>query len=221
MTFANLFTHVFPLAEAGYLVAASQYRGVTSAQDAAPSPDQFGGDDVRDVTNLLRIASSLPGVDRDNLFMVGQSRGAIMTFRALRQTPFPIRAVAVYSGVYDLHDLLESRPAFEQLFELLIPDYRKQRKAELDQRSVTRWPEQLPPRTGVLLLHGGDDERTPLASARKLAAELNRLGRPHKFIVYPGESHFLDGVRPEVREETLRWFTRFRKRPLQGSDGAR
>ena len=215
LTFAHLFTHVFPLAESGYVVAASQYRGVMSAQDADSSPDQFGGDDVRDVTNLLRIVSRLPGSDPDNLFMLGQSRGAIMTFRALRETTLPIRAVAIYSGVYDLHDLLAMRPAFDGLFEVLIPDYRRHRKAELDKRSVTRWPGQLPPRTGVLMIHGDEDERAPLRSARTLAVELDRLGRPYKLVVHPGESHFLDGVRPEVHAQTLQWFERFRQRPGQ------
>lgn len=213
LTFANLFTHVFPLAERGYLVAASQYRGVTTPQDAASSPDEFGGRDVRDVTNLVRIAARLPGADPRNVFMIGQSRGAVMTFRALLDTPVPIRAVAIYSGVYDLHDLIASRPAFDQLFEVLIPAYREHRKAELDRRSVTRWAERLPPRTGVLMFHGDRDERAPLGSARKLDGQLAKLGRPHGMVVFPGESHFLDGVRPEVREQTLRWFERHMAKP--------
>lgn len=215
LSFAHLFTHVFPLAEQGYIVAASQYRGSTTPQDSGSSPDEFGGADVRDVTNLARIVAGLPDADPDNLFMVGQSRGSIMTFRALLETPLPIRAVAIYSGVYDLYDLLEMRPGFEELFDTLIPDYQQQRKAELDGRSVTHWPAQLPEHTGVLMFHGDEDERAPVGSARTLAGELDRLGRPHRLIVYPGESHFLDGVRPEVREETLRWFDRFRQPPSE------
>lgn len=221
LTFAHLFTHVFPLAERGYLVAASQYRGATTPQDSGPSPDQFGGDDVRDVTKLMRIVAALPGVDTRNFFMIGQSRGAIMTFRALLETPLPIRAVAIHSGVYDAHDLLEFRPVFDQLFEVLIPRYRQRRKAELDLRSVTRWADRLPPQTGVLMLHGDNDRRAPLVSARKLAAELERLGRPHEIIVYRGESHYLDGVRAEAREQTVRWFRRFRWRPLEDGGTAR
>lgn len=221
LTFAHLFSHVFPLSERGYVVAASQYRGATTPQDSESSPDQFGGDDVRDVTNLVRIVAGLPMVDPRRFFMIGQSRGAIMTFRALLQTPVPIQAVAVYSGVYDVHDLLETRPAFDDLFEVLIPRYRKHKKEELDRRSVTVWADQLPPRTGVLMIHGDEDERAPLMSARKLAAELQKLDRPHKIIVYPGESHFLDGVRSEVREQTLRWFGQFSPQaPVSEDDGA-
>lgn len=221
LTFANLFTHVFPLAERGYLVAASQYRGVDSPQDAASSPDEFGGRDVRDVTRLAGIAAGLPGADRRNIFMIGQSRGAIMTFRALLESPVPIRAVAIYAGVYDLHDLLAFRPAFDQLFAILIPGYRAHRETELDRRSVTHWAARLPSATGVLMFHGDRDERAPLASARKLDRQLAELGRPHRLVVLPGESHFLDGARREVRDQTLRWFERFRSPPVAARGAAR
>ena len=63
LTFAALFSHVFPLAEQGYLVAASQYRGALAPDGATSSPDQFGGDDVHDVTRLLGITAALPGAD--------------------------------------------------------------------------------------------------------------------------------------------------------------
>ena len=42
LTFAHLFTHVFPLAESGYLVAASQYRGVDPSAPAEMGVDEFG-----------------------------------------------------------------------------------------------------------------------------------------------------------------------------------
>jgi acetyl esterase/lipase len=219
VTFGHLFTHILPMAENGYVVLASQYRGVSSGQDEKASPDQFGGEDVRDVTNLVRLVPTLPQADARNVFMIGQSRGAIMTFRALLDSPLPIRAVAIYSGAYDMHDLLRFRPEFEGLFKTLIPNYSRDRKAALDRRSVTRWAERLPPQTGVLLIHGDDDERAPVASARKLAAELKRLGRPHKIIVYAGESHFLDEHGDEVHAETLKWFRRYQQHPARIATG--
>lgn len=211
LTFGHLFTHVFPLAEQGYLVTASQYRGAVPVT-GQPSPDEFGGADIADVTRLIRIVAGLPRADAGNIFMIGQSRGAIMTFRALLESPLPVRAVAIHSGLYDLHDLLLMRPGFEQLFHELIPGYRRQPRAELDRRSVTRWAARLPPATGVLLIHGEADERAPVSSARRFAAQLQALGHPHKAIFYPGESHFLRKRRKQAQAETLRWFEAFRKR---------
>lgn len=213
LTFAHLFTHVFPMAEQGYVVAASQYRGVIPTIDEKVSPDEFGGADVRDVTSLVRLVAAMPQADPANIFMIGQSRGSIMTFRALLDSPVPVRAVAIYSGVYDLHDVIRFRPEMEGLFRELIPGYDRHAKAELDRRSVNRWAARLPARTGVLVIHGEDDERAPPGSARTFAAQLAKLGRPHKAIFYPGESHFLDGHVDEVHAETLAWFRRFRHRP--------
>ena len=213
LTFAHLFAHVFPYASQGYIVTASQYRGVFPKQGEKVSPDEFGGADVRDVTRLMRITTAMPQADADNVYLIGQSRGSIMTFRALLDSPVPVRAVAIYSGVYDLHDLIRMRPAFDGMFQELIPGYARNRKAELDKRSVNRWPARLPAQTGLLVIHGEDDERAPLGSARTFAALLKKLGRPHKAIFYPGESHFLDGHVDEVHAETLAWFKRFRHRP--------
>jgi dipeptidyl aminopeptidase/acylaminoacyl peptidase len=95
------------------------------------------------------------------------------------------------------------------------------RDAELDKRSVNRWAARLPAGTGVLLIHGEDDERAPLGSARTFAALMDKLDRPHKAIFYPGEDHFLDGHVDEVHAETLAWFARFRQRPAPAVSAAR
>jgi dipeptidyl aminopeptidase/acylaminoacyl peptidase len=213
LTFAHLFTHVLPMAEQGYVVAASQYRGAMPVPGEIRSPDEFGGADVDDVTNLTRIVATLPQADAGNVYMIGQSRGSIMAFRALLDSPVPIRAVAIWSGVYDLRDLIRMRPGFDGLFAELIPGYGRNRSAELDKRSVNRWAAKLPAGTGVLVIHGDDDERAPLGSARDFAALMRKLGRPAKAIFYSGESHFLDGRTDEVHAQTLAWFLRFRSRP--------
>jgi dipeptidyl aminopeptidase/acylaminoacyl peptidase len=153
--------------------------------------------------------------------MIGQSRGSIMTFRALLDAQVPVRAVAIYSGVYDLHDLIRMRPDFHGMFAELIPGYAQHRNEELDKRSVNRWAAQLPARTGVLVIHGEDDERAPLGSARRFDALLTKLGRPHKAIFYPGEDHFLDGHTDEIHAETLAWFRRYRQRPTPLATPAR
>ena len=217
LTFGHLFDTLFPLAEQGYVVAASQYRGAENSQKASPSADEFGGADVRDVTNLLKLLRQNGRVDEDNIFMLGQSRGAIMTFRALLDPSVKVRAVAVHAGAYDLHELVRFRPAFEHLFATLIPDYVRNRTAELDRRSVTRWAGCLPAQTPVLMIHGEQDERAPVGSARRFAAELKRLGRVHRLVVYPGEKHSLRGRRDEVLSETLRWFRTYQHGPGQSS----
>lgn len=47
--------------------------------------DEFGGSDVGDVLKLLDISLKLPGLDADNIFMRGTSRGGMMNY--LRYLP--------------------------------------------------------------------------------------------------------------------------------------
>jgi dipeptidyl aminopeptidase/acylaminoacyl peptidase len=41
----------------------------------------------------------------------------------------------------------------------------------------------------VLLLHGESDPGVPSGQAREMAAELARLGKEHKCVIYAGEGH--------------------------------
>ena len=147
-----------------------------------------------------------------------------MTFRALRESPVPVRAVAIYSGLYDLRDLLRSQPDYASLFRELIPDYRQHARSELDKRSVNRWVDQLPPYTGVLVVEGDERAKQPGNPSREFTAHLEALGRPHRVVYYDDESYLLDERREEVRDLTLAWFHKFQHpqfalRPIPTSGG--
>ena len=43
----------------------------------------------------------------------------------------------------------------------------------------------------VLLIHGRDDTRVPIAQSREMAAALRRAGKPVELVELPGEDHFL------------------------------
>src|SRR5258706_1306862 len=60
----------------GFVVIGSQYRGI----DGGEGKEEFGGADVNDVLNIIPLARSLGYVDMNNVFMLGWSRGAMMTF---------------------------------------------------------------------------------------------------------------------------------------------
>src|SRR4051812_44049099 len=68
------------LAMSGFVVLASQYRGA----DGGEGSDEFGGSDRQDVMSLFPLARSLGYVDMSNVFMLGFSRGGMMTYLAIR-----------------------------------------------------------------------------------------------------------------------------------------
>lgn len=74
------------LARKGYVVIASQYRG----NDGGEGYDRWGGDDINDVLNLVNVARQLPYVDIERKVMLGQSRGGLMTYLAIRK-PLDLR----------------------------------------------------------------------------------------------------------------------------------
>jgi dipeptidyl aminopeptidase/acylaminoacyl peptidase len=203
--FPMLMRNVFPYAERGFLVLVSQYRGVPETDPKRFGTDQFGGDDVRDVTRLVALAKRIPNADPHNIFMLGVSRGGMMSFMAARRT-HDIKAMAVISGVSDLESELKFRPEMEQVYLARIPGYPTDKTSMLAERSVLSWAEDLPKDMPVLLLHGDKDKRVSVANGKRLHQRLDQLQHPNKLIVYPGDDHFLSHHRKEAIDEVIRWF---------------
>ena len=155
---------------------ASQYRGV----DGGEGIEEFGGADVHDITNLVPLARGLGGIDLDNVFMLGWSRGAMSTFLALKQG-MKVNAVAVGGGLLDLLAEAKRRPAVAaRVWSELMPGYASRRDEVLRERSVMYWPEQIT--APVLILHGGGDWRASPAEALTLAQKLQAAGKPYELI---------------------------------------
>lgn len=191
----QVFMKLLPLAKSGFMVVASQYR------DA----DEFGGNDVGDVMRLIDLSLGMPEVDAGRIFLLGQSRGAMMSYLVARRRD-DITAMATIGGVSDLVAGLTSRPEMECVYSARIPGYEDDRQAALVARSAFHWAEQLPADMPVLLLHGEADDRVSVEDPIAMAARLQQLGRPHKLVVYPGDDHGLQGNWRSAHGEILDWF---------------
>jgi dipeptidyl aminopeptidase/acylaminoacyl peptidase len=189
------------LAERGYAVLATEYRGNHGSDGA----DENGGRDIRDLTNLVRVARELGGIDVERLFFWGESRGAMMALLALSRGA-PVRAAVVSGAVTDLEALLQARPELEAELAVVWPDAPGRRADRLAERSALRWPERIG--RPLLLLHGGRDWRSDVSQSRRLAAALGRLGRPHELVVYEDDDHGLQRHRVEAFEAMVSWFER-------------
>ena len=89
-------TMLCKLTRAGFVVMASQYRG----NCGGTGKEEFGGDDVYDVIKLIDIMLELNFVKKDGVYMLGQSRGGMMTYRAC-SIDRRIKAAVVMSGIAD------------------------------------------------------------------------------------------------------------------------
>ena len=112
------------VAEKGYIVVASQYRGI----DGGEGTEEFGGADVHDVKNILKAARSLPEADLNKNFIMGHSRGGMMTYLSIKDNR-DYKAAVILAGECNLKKGLEGWPDFEKrVFEEVIPNYNKATK---------------------------------------------------------------------------------------------
>ena len=191
--------YLYRLAREDWVILASQLRG----NDGGEGQEEFGGADVNDVLSLFPLAASLPYADTSRAFMLGYSRGGMMTYLALARGA-PVKAAAVWAGPTDLEPDLAWRPDMESVYADLIPGYAERKSEVLRARSAVAWAEKLA--TPLLILHGTADDRVRADDARKIAARLKALGRPHELVMYDGDDHFLSRNRADADERIVRWF---------------
>ncbi len=207
--FASITPHVASnllgrLASWGYVVVASQYRGSSGSEGL----DQFGGDDVNDVMNLLPLLEREEGADASRIGMFGGSRGGMMTCLALTRTD-RIAAAVLRCGVSDLTGWKDERGDMESVFSELIPGFTAGDDSTLITRSPIFWPEKLCKKTPLLLLQGSADWRVSPVSALRFAEALLKVKHPFRLVMLEGADHALTEQIPERDRQARDWFDRF------------
>src|SRR6185436_17552856 len=69
------------LASAGFIVIAPMYR----ESGGAGGRDEMGGADLNDLLSTTSVIRQLPAANEAQVFMYGESRGAMMTYQAIRE----------------------------------------------------------------------------------------------------------------------------------------
>jgi dipeptidyl aminopeptidase/acylaminoacyl peptidase len=201
--FTTLVARLFPLAEKGFIIIGSQYRG--TFQRNPIYRDEFGGKDVDDVVAIAGLIPSIEGANTTRIGMFGSSRGGMQTFLALQRLD-NIKAVAAISGDSDLIQGLEYRPEMERVYYNRIPNYEQNKQQALEARSVLLWADKIDKDIPILLIHGDKDKRVSVNHSLRLDEKLTALNHPHKLVIYPGEGHDLYRYKSESIQELDDWF---------------
>jgi len=197
-------THLFEyLASQNYVVLASQYRG----NDGGEGKEEFGGSDLNDVLNLIDIAKELPYANPEQIFMIGASRGGMMTYMATRNS-IDIKAAAVIGGVSDLVQAYTDRLDMRDMLKALIGGTPKELKNEYIKRSAVYWADEI--NVPILILHGSDDWRVEQGQAQKIANEFDKYDKDYRLIIYPGDDHSLTNNSKQAYEEIFKWFDTYK-----------
>lgn len=208
MDFAGLFLNTFWLADAGYAVIGTQYRGGMGLPAEIGGVDEWGGGDVRDVLALVPIARALNVADADRLGMYAGSRGAVNMFRASLELE-ALKTMVSIAGAYDLAHEADLRPRMERVYREHMPGFQENRDEVLARRSVVEWTDQLDLNVPILLLHGAYDERASPASALRFASLLQERWHPYRLVMFENDDHFLSENEDEAHEIVLEWFDRY------------
>jgi dipeptidyl aminopeptidase/acylaminoacyl peptidase len=196
------------LAERGFVVIASDYRfhGLTGKRD------QFGGIEVNDIINLIPALESLKFVDSSRLYMLGQSRGGMMTYIALKRGA-PVKAAAVIAGPSLLSEntrtfihgdwFLKGNEWFDGA-PSIWPDYEHRAEEHYQERSAALWPEKI--NVPVLIMHSRADKLVPVTQSLRMAEELQSHNKTYSLIIYGADDHSLSKNAEDRTRHIAEWF---------------
>jgi dipeptidyl aminopeptidase/acylaminoacyl peptidase len=190
------------LGKAGFAVIAPMLR----ESYGAPGKDEVGGADLRDLMNVLPLAKNLGFVDPDALFLLGESRGGMMTYQAIRDG-FPARAAVTWGAFTDFNALIEAHPdVYQPLVRKIFENY-EQRAAEIhERRSALVWADKL--NVPVMILQGGADRGVDATHALRLTSRLQELKKPFELHILKDGNHTLSNVREERDRLIVDWLRR-------------
>ncbi len=195
------------LASWGYCVFASQYRG----NDGGEGHDDFGGDDLNDVLNLIPLADEIPQANKDVWGIEGWSRGGMMTYLTLTKTNI-FKAAIVLGGIANLRCNSEESKFMRRLYEHTLGRYGEDEfKNRCETRSIVNFTEKLSKTTPMLIIHGNADNRVLPHDSLDLSYKLLDLKIPYRLVMLEGGDHFLKSHRKEVDDMRRNWFEKYLK----------
>lgn len=189
----------------GYVLFASNYRGSPGSE----GQDEFGGNDVNDVHNALRVFDRLPFADGERIGMWGHSRGGMMTYVALTRTD-RVRAAVIGAGVADLERMIALRPEMDvEVAAQLVPDWTNGRAQAIAARSAVRFVDRLPANVPILLVHGTADVRVDPRDSLDMARLLFAARKPFSLLLIEGADHPMSERRDEYDRAARVWLDRY------------
>ena len=188
----------------GYNTIGTLYRG-----NIYNGVDEFGGDDINDVENLIKFIPQLEQYSESHLkppfAMIGVSRGAMEMFVSLSRSALVksnVNKAISISGNVDLKTTVALRPEMKRMFESKFQEQKKFNNFDewLNARNPVALVKQLKPSLEVLLLYGLNDNRVDIKEQSHLYSALQANNIKTKFIKIPGADHGMEGSIVKVKK---------------------
>lgn len=166
----------------GYVAAAVSQPGFGESNS---KPDYCGPIAQKAVLAAIRFLRKQPFVNPDKIGLMGYSRGAIVASMVAAQDT-RLAAAALAAGVYDL----KSRyPTGIRGLDANIEREAGTSDEAFRARSALHHVDRI--KSPILLLHGAEDDRSPVEQAEEFAEKLNSLGVPVVLKIFHRHGHRL------------------------------
>jgi dipeptidyl aminopeptidase/acylaminoacyl peptidase len=178
------------LASRGYLVLQVNFRG-SGGRGPAFMKSGYGKWGTRiqqDLIDGVKWAEAQHFADPKRVCVYGASFGGYSAMMSVIRAPELFKCAIGYAGVYDLAmmydkgDTKETTSGVNYLHYTIGTD-----SAVLAANSPDKLADKIT--VPVLLIHGEDDQRAPLAQAKAMRAALDAAHKPYEWLTKPGETH--------------------------------
>ena len=193
------------IASWGYVVFASQYRGNVGSE----GKEEFGGNDVKDILNLIPLADEIPFADKNKWGMEGWSRGGMMTYLTLLKNS-NFKCAVLVGAISNLKDYVLTSDNRNSIYKKIIGEEDFEKK--LDERTIINFVDKLPD-IPYLLMHGKADETVPVEQTIEIAKRFDENNLTYELKLFEEGDHYLKKYRKEVDELRKKWFDKYLKSP--------
>jgi dipeptidyl aminopeptidase/acylaminoacyl peptidase len=160
------------------------------------------------VLNIIKTADNLDYALKDEKYMLGESRGGMMAYIAIKNGA-PVKAAVLNCGMTDLFDSYNEREQMmKNVMIELIGGTPKQKEDEYKSRSAYYWPEMI--NIPVMILAGGKDWRVKSGQAENMVKKLKENNKIFEYVFYPEGEHCLSKYSKEWMNKMADWFEKYK-----------
>lgn len=194
------------IASWGYIVFASQYR----------KNDEFGGEDVYDILNLINEAKNHDYSDESLIGMEGWSRGGMMSYLTLARTN-EIKCCIVVAGLSNLFRNVKVFPKLAEVYKRHFGgDIETGFDEKIKERSAVYWIDRINKNTNILFIHGTADDKISDEDSKEMYEKLSLTNKETKYELrlVEGGGHYLKKERKDIAVIRKKWFAENLKKEL-------
>ncbi len=177
-----------------------------------PGKDEFGGQDLNDVKNVIDFIPELGALLKENFqfnktFLLGGGRGGMELFLTLYKYPElqnRIDKVVSLSGFYNLEKVMKERPDMAVMFkrDFGLTDHNK--ASWLAERNAIDAVRNIKPDLPILIIHGSEDVRHSVGEARDIVSALLSHGNKVSYWEVEGEGNGIRTIKDKM-ERIIGW----------------